>query len=110
MKTNKYYLKGVTTMKNLFDKIIKRRYYWILEERYIVEVLNVINSQQKRYIDQNMAVGNCLWANERTKWFIHFDASKEQWCNIVKELNAKGFELVIRNEPNNVYLIKRIEL
>ena len=97
-------------MKNLFEKFIKNRYYWTVEEQDVLIVLKAITNYHKKYVNRNIAIGRTLWNEECNQWFIHFDSNNDDWHIITAELNEKGFELVIRDEPNRVYLIKRTEL
>lgn len=74
-------------MKNLLNKIIVKRRGLVFEEADIVKVLNAVNQRNNYYAMTNMVVANCGWA-DRTKWFVHFDASNEAWDAIMRELNV----------------------
>lgn len=94
-------------MSILKDKIMPIRRYLILEESNVLETLRVIGTQNSIFIRMNLIVNNCGWADEPTKWFIHFDASNDQWRCIVDELVNKGFDMMIKDSTHNIYLIKR---
>lgn len=68
----------------------KARRYFIVEEKNVTAILTVINRYYRFYVSQNLAIGNCGWADEPTKWFIHFDASNKQYDNILKDILEKG--------------------
>lgn len=70
--------------------IFKARRYLIVEEKDVTAILTVINRQYRIYSSQNLAVGNCGWADEPTKWFIHFDATSKQYDNILKDIIEQG--------------------
>lgn len=91
---------------NLVDKAIIKRHYLIIEEKNVMEILKVLDSINKRYVDFRLEIGNCGWADEPTKWFIHFDASNSQWKSIVTTLNDK-FDLCIKNsaKPDDIFVV-----
>jgi hypothetical protein len=41
-----------------------------------------------------MSVGSCGWV-DRTKWFIHFNASNESWASIITELKNGDFKEIL---------------
>lgn len=86
----------------------KKRYYYVTEEKNVTTVLDVINSEQKWRTDQNLRVGNCGWADDKTQWFIHFDATGKQITAIIKKLNEK-FKMEIKDQPDRVYLVRKEE-
>lgn len=73
----------------MFD-FFKRRHYFIAEERDVTTVISIINRHCRWHFGQNLAVGNCRWANDPTKWYIHFDASSRQYDEIIKDWAEKG--------------------
>lgn len=96
-------------MINLIDRFVKRRHNLIVVEQDVTTVLEAINSRRKWYINQNLAVGNCGWANEPTKWFVHFGATDNQWMFIIDGLNKKGYKLYLKDRPNDIYVSRRLE-
>lgn len=89
-------------MKKLFEKIVIKRHYLILEEKDVTKTLSVINRQSTLFINQKMAVGNCGWADETTKWFIHFDASESQWKKIKTDLKNEGLTDILEERKRLV--------
>ena len=86
------------------------RQYLILEEKNVTEVISVVNKPFGKIFRPNMTVGNCGWADEPSKWFVHFDAPLKYWMSIITELNAKGYELTIdKRNPKDIVLSKRSE-
>jgi hypothetical protein len=77
-----------------------------MEEADVLETLSTINSKYKMYINQQLAVGNCGWAKDPTKWFIHFDASDKQWGSIVTELNER-FNLTIKDHTKSIFMTRK---
>lgn len=73
-------------MMKLLDSIIRERHHLILEEQDVIKTLRVINEHHKFVPD--MAVGNCGWADDTNKWFIHFTTTKAKWYDIRKELKV----------------------
>lgn len=78
-------------MANFMDSIIYKRRGLVFEEADIARVLTVIN---KRVCNKtigmmkvDMSVGNCGWA-DATKWFVHFNATENQWVKIVDDLKV----------------------
>ena len=98
-------------MTNLLSKFVKRRYYWSIEkESDVLTILTAITDIRKKYVNRNITIGRCLEREEIYQWFVHFDATDNDWYDITTELRAKGYLMVIKDEPNRVYLIKRTEL
>ena len=97
-------------MKNLFEKFIKNRYYWIVEEQDVLIALKAITNYHNKYVNRNISLGRTKWVEECSHWYIHFDSNYDDWYTITTELNKQGFEFVIKDMPNHVYLIKRTEL
>ena len=110
----KIIFKESKTMKNLFkdlsSKFVPKRHYLIVNEGNVLEVLRVIDKQNVWYVKQNLSIDNCGWADDRKKWFIHFDTSDNQWMSIIDGLEERGFDLVIRNKRiESIFVIKRQE-
>ena len=93
-------------MNNLLTGLVVRRRYLVMEETDVLGILMTVNSQFKLYINQQLAVGNCGWAKEPTKWFIHFDASDRQWGSIVTELNER-FNLSIKDHTKSIFVTRK---
>lgn len=76
-------------MLKLMEKIIVKRRGLVFEEVDLTKVLGVINQHQDPWFISrpNMSVGNCGW-KDKTKWFVHFDASKDAWQKIVNDLKV----------------------
>lgn len=89
-------LKEDITMFKFKEKLIVKRYYLVLERCDVLDVIEVINNYRSWYVGQDLAVGNCGWANEPSMWFIHFSAPVSKWRKIINELNQKKFELIVR--------------
>lgn len=95
-------------MKKFISRLLSERHHFVMEERYVMETLDVIDGQHKWYIDTNLNVAKYKKADQSDQWRIHFSASRKQWASIITNLNNKGFTLVIKY-PKDVYLIKGIE-
>ncbi len=61
---------------------------FILEEKDVTTVLEVINSNYKTA--PRLSVGNCGWADDPTKWFIIFNANDKIYGKVVKSLKEIG--------------------
>ena len=96
--------------KDLTNKFVPKRHYLIVNEGNVLEVLRVIDEQRLWYVNQNLRIDNCGWADDRKKWFIHFDSSEDQWMSIIDGLESRGFDLVIKNKRiESIFVIKRQE-
>lgn len=62
----------------------------IVEEADVTTVLAAINRHQGFFSNINKRVGNCGWADEATKWYVHFYASSREWGQIAKDLSEFG--------------------
>ena len=94
---------------NLIDKFISRRHYLVVDRQDAITVLEVVNSFNKWYINSKLRIGNCKWAEQPNKWFIHFDSSDEQWMSIIEELGKRGYKLYMKDRPRDIYVSKKLE-
>ena len=76
-------------MKRIIDKLTIKRRNLIFDEADMVKVLNTINQHDSIWnlLNRCISIGNCGWA-DRTKWFVHFDASNRTWNLIRSELKV----------------------
>ena len=97
-------------IKNVSNKFVPKRHYLIVDEGNVLEVLRKIDEQIVWYVNQNLSIDNCGWADDPKKWFIHFNASENQWMLIIDELEKSGYDLVIKNKRlESIFVIKRQE-
>lgn len=71
-------------MMGLFDRFIPEKHHLVVEEEDLVRVLKVIQSSHR--IVPEMTVGNCGWADDASKWFIHFGTTRYTWKKLIQEL------------------------
>lgn len=100
-------LKEDITVFNFKEKFIVKRYYLVLDRNDVLTAIEVINKFESWYVGQNLAVGNCGWANEPYKWFIHFTAPVSKWRKMIGEFTHKNFELLVK-EPEHLDVIRRV--
>lgn len=78
-------------MANFMGSIVYKRRGLVFEEADIARVLTVVNNRvcgkTIGMMKIDMYVGNCGWA-DRTKWFVHFNATENQWRKIVDDLKV----------------------
>ena len=89
--------------KTLMNKLVRRYYHLVLNEKDVIKVLKVINKHHK--VVPDMTVGNCGWKDDK-KWFIHFYTTESKWEVIRKELKViRVFSYLDIPEENdgNVY-------
>ncbi len=83
---------------NILNKIIYKRHELILNEENVIEALRVIQNTCNSILSKmncSMMVGNCGWADDREKWFIHFTCSDEEWDALIVNLNVtRVFKIV----------------
>lgn len=78
----------------MFSGMVSKTREFIVEEKDVTMVLDVINKHRKTF---NLYVGNCGWADTPNKWFISFDAKDKNYGKIINELNEMGtFKLDVR--------------
>ena len=70
----------------------------IVEDTDVTTVLAAINRHQGFFSNANKRVGECGWADEPTKWYIHFYASSREWGKIAKDLSELG-EIRVKVAP-----------
>lgn len=73
-------------MKNLLNQVVTKRCHLVLEEQDVINTLKMINKHHR--IVPDMAVGNCGWADDPNKWFIHFTTTRAKWNVIRNELKV----------------------
>ncbi len=77
-------------MKNfdLFDKvygsIFKVSRGIVLDEKNVTKALAILNEFQ--IAANGVNIGSCNWASDKSKWFINFQARRQPWETIKKEL------------------------
>lgn len=76
----------------------QKKRYLIVEENDVTAVLSAINHNQGFFSNENKLVENCGWADEPTKWFIRFYASKREWSRMTKDLSELG-EITVKVAP-----------
>ena len=94
---------------NLADKFVSRRHYLVVDRQDVTTLLEIINGQNKWYINTKLNVGNCAWTDQPSKWFIHFNCSDEQWMPMIEEFGKKGYKLYIKDRPKYIYVSKKLE-
>lgn len=72
---------------NFMDLIRTKNFSLIVEEKDVTKTLKVINSHHRFVPD--MQVGNCGWADDDNKWFIHFTTTMAKWKVIREELKVQ---------------------
>lgn len=94
-------------MKKLDGFIYNLRHLVLDEESVLATIKHIQEACTSIWsiIKQNMAVGNCGWA-DRKKWFIHFTCSNKEWEILRNEMNiirVFGNMDVPENTNGNVY-------
>lgn len=78
----------------MFNIFRKKQHEFLMEEKDVTTVLEVINKHRK-YFDTK--IGNCGWAEEPSKWFVLVDLRDRDYGKIIEELNKIGtFKLDVR--------------
>ena len=90
-------------MKNLAKKILVKHHCLIMEENEVTKVIAVINQHTKVYNGKDWAIGNCGWADEPTKWFMHVDASESAWEDIKADISKSKMKTVTEKLMKTVY-------
>lgn len=94
-------------MLKVFDIFTIKRRYFVVEEKNMVEAMRMIQSALSTgYHKEGMNVGNCGWAEEANKWFIHVNLTNNQWQSLLGECKNKKYQLVIKENPNDMYFTK----
>ena len=95
-------------MMKIFDKFVFQRRYFVVMESEMIEVVKMVQlALMDGYCrDSSMSIGNCGWANEPDAWFIHVTLSKHQWRTLLRECKNKKYQLVVKEEPDNMYFTK----
>lgn len=90
--------------------MFKKRHFLIVEEADVMTLLKVLDEIKRGsslftvYMD--MEIGNCGWAEEPTKWFVHFDVTNKQWRKVIENLETQNYQIVLKWDDNN-YLEKK---
>lgn len=73
-------------MANFLDKAMVKRHHLVLDRDEVMNVLEYINRDRSEYemAMQNLAVGNCGWAGDHNKWYIHFSVTLHRW-DLIKD-------------------------
>ena len=74
----------------------------------MIEVMNMIQVAQytgNRTLGMN--VGQCDWGFEPNLWFIHVCLTNDQWSVLLCECKKKQYQLIVKDNPNEMYFTKR---
>lgn len=94
-------------MKKIFDRFTVKKRYFIVREGNMIEAMNMIkNATSNGYYTGSMSVGNCRWADESDLWFIHMYLTNKQWRILLGLCEANKYQLVIKNNPYDMYFTK----
>ena len=80
----------------------KKQYAFHMKEKDVTEIISVINKSTSIY---KFSMGNCGWADDKDMWFVHFEASKKEYRNIMIELCKIGTMQL--DEACRVYFTKK---
>ncbi len=80
-------------MKKLLDRLLAKRRYLVIDEAHLKDVLVIIDRHTPSR-HKTMSIGNCGWANEITKWFIHMNATETTWARIAEDIKRCKFDTV----------------
>lgn len=72
--------------QKILDKFITKRYHIVLDEVDVMNALKVIDRCHRSVPE--IRVGNCGWAEDPNKWFIHFTTTVSKWETIRKDLKV----------------------
>ena len=74
------------SVRNFMARFVLVRSHLIVDEKDVTRILKVINAHHKNV--PNMQIGKCEWADDRNKWFVHYDSNEYAWELIRKELSV----------------------
>ena len=91
----------------IFDCFTVEERHFIVKEKNLIEVMKMIQlALSNGYRTGNMSVGNCGCAEESDVWFIHVSLTNNKWRMLLKECKDKKYQLVIKEDPNDMYFTK----
>ena len=89
-------------MKKILNILLMKRHYLIVEENDVTKVLDVINRHHTILRNEDLFVGYCRWADEPTKWFIHFTTTNSKWDIIRKRIVGGGVSNIFEEKKKVV--------
>lgn len=78
-------------MSNIFQK----RHVFIMEEKDVTTILNVINRSSSLCLIKDLHVANCEW-DDKSKWFISFYSTSKRYDKILKNILKIGRLTIIK--------------
>lgn len=91
----------------LFDVFTIKKRNFIVKEKDMIEVLNMIQSgKSEGYCTGQINVGNSGSTEGTDLWFIHVYLTDKQWKGLLIECKNKKYQLVIKENPNDMYFTK----
>ena len=91
-------------MSSIFDRFVTERHHLVVEEGDVTNVLKQVNAHCKSKTE--IRVGNCGWADDPTKWFVHFTTTRAKWyelVNAMKIVRTWNHETIPKNTIGVVY-------
>lgn len=91
----------------VFDVFTAKSYHFITKEKDMVNAIKLVQSAKSAgYNTDDMSVGNCGLSDEPENWSIRVNLTVNQWCSFLEECKHKGYQLVIKDDPDKMYFTK----
>lgn len=95
-------------VEQLKDKITVKWHGLVVDSSNALAVLQIIDDYSNKFVNGNLSVTS-LNPDGKGEWYIAFNASTEQWRNIVRKLTSQQFTLFIRDETDDIFVTRKIE-
>lgn len=94
-------------MLRIFDVFTSKEYNFIVEEKNVVEMMKMIRAAKTTDCHTDMVfVGESKSGEGSDHWFLNTNLTTNQWCTFLEECKSKGYQLVIKDDPNRMYFTK----
>ena len=97
-------------MNKLFDVFTAKRRNFIVKEKYMIEVLKMLDlallTNRISKCQSGIYIGNCKWAEQTDSWYIHVELTDKQWRTLLLECKDKHYQLVIKDRDDNMHFEK----
>ena len=94
-------------MIKILDAFTAKSHQFVVKENDMIKVMHMI--QKAKYAGfrtDGMYVGDCGFGEELKCWIIHTNLTTNQWCALLEECKNEKYQLVIKDDPNNMYVTK----
>lgn len=97
-------------MIKIFNSFTTSKHQFIVREDNMIEVMNMIQLAIRTGCNMvSMQIRECDWVLDSGSWTIRVELTNDQWNVLLCECKKKNYQLMVKDNPNEMYFTKRKE-